>query len=119
MTLFEKIIRRSVWGQEEVMHVQSEMIEEGHRVSSSGKASTAEAALQEGSIYRFGYLRRLEKFPESVKTFIKQVPWTLAKTYTHTWPHEYIVEEHVDQELFEKMAHHIDAYGYKEYFYTK
>lgn len=33
----------------------------GYRLSSSGKACTAEAALQEGLIYRFGQLRRLKK----------------------------------------------------------
>ncbi len=33
MTLFEKKVRRSVRGREEVMHVQSEMASEGHRVS--------------------------------------------------------------------------------------
>ena len=33
----------------------------GYRLSKSGKATTAEAALQEGVIYRFGKLKRLEK----------------------------------------------------------
>jgi len=33
----------------------------GYRLSSSGKASTAEAALQEGLIYRFGRLKQLQK----------------------------------------------------------
>ena len=33
----------------------------GYRLSSSGRASTAEAALQEGLIYRFGRLKQLQK----------------------------------------------------------
>jgi putative transposase len=33
----------------------------GFRLSSSGKARTAEAALQEGLVYRFGHLGRLEE----------------------------------------------------------
>ena len=33
----------------------------GYRLSKSGKATTAEAALQEGLIYRFGQLKRLQK----------------------------------------------------------
>jgi putative transposase len=33
----------------------------GFRLFSSGKSQTAEAALQEGLVYRFGYLRQLNK----------------------------------------------------------
>jgi putative transposase len=33
----------------------------GYRLSLSGKAKTAEAALQEGLVYRFGYLKQLNK----------------------------------------------------------
>lgn len=35
------------------------------------------------------------------------------------YPHEYIVEEKVDRELYAKLADHIDANGYTEYFYKK
>lgn len=42
-----------------------------------------------------------------------------CKTYAETWPHEYIVQERVDADLVAQLAHHIDSYGYTEYFYQK
>ena len=43
--------------------------------------------------------------------------WKFAKTYADTWPHEYIVQEEVDNELFLSLARHIDARGYEAHFY--
>jgi len=55
---------------------------------------------------------------DKVKEFIKNQDWVFAKTYAETWPHEYIVQEQVDSELFLKLADHIDKFGYEDYFYT-
>ncbi len=57
--------------------------------------------------------------PEEIKSFIEDNIWVFAKTYADTWPHEYVVQEKVDNFLFLKLAHHIDTYGHKEYFYKK
>ena len=58
------------------------------------------------------------EFPTDVKIFIEECVWTFAKTYASTWPHEYIVQEQVDNGLFIKLAKHIDSYGHKKYFYS-
>ena len=58
-------------------------------------------------------------FSEEIQSFIKNESWTFAKTYALTWPHEYIVQEKVDDDLFLKLAEHIDIFGYEEYFYRK
>ncbi len=58
-------------------------------------------------------------FSDNIKYFIKNTPWIFAKTYAKTWPHEYIVQEKVDNDLFLKLAHHIDTFSYEEYFYKK
>lgn len=54
---------------------------------------------------------------EKLKNFIKEQDWVFAKTYAETWPHEYIVQEKVDNEIFLELANHIDKYGYEDYFY--
>jgi len=54
---------------------------------------------------------------EKLKNFIKEQDWIFAKTYAETWPHEYIVQARVDNELFLKLANHIDQFGYEDYFY--
>jgi hypothetical protein len=38
----------------------------------------------------------IAQLPENIKQFIERTPWTFAKTYAKTWPHEYIVQEKVD-----------------------
>ena len=58
-------------------------------------------------------------FPQNLKDFINQQNWIFAKTYAKTWPHEYIVEENVDKELFLEFAKYIDTFGHKEKFYTQ
>ena len=58
-------------------------------------------------------------FSSELKVFIDGSVWTYAKTYAKTWPHEYIVQEKVDNDLFLKLSEHIDTYGREEYFYTK
>ena len=54
---------------------------------------------------------------EKLKNFIKEQDWIFAKTYAKTWPHEYIVQERVDNKLFLELANHIDQFGYEDYFY--
>jgi len=44
--------------------------------------------------------------------------WTYAKTMPE-WPHEYIIRDNVDEELFEKLVIHIRKNGKKEMFYQK
>lgn len=58
-----------------------------------------------------------KNLPLKLINFIKDSTWIFAKTYTHTWPHEYIVQEKVDNDLFLELANHIDKFGYKDYFY--
>ena len=58
-------------------------------------------------------------FPDEIESFIGNSSWIFAKTYAQTWPHEYIVQEKVDNDLFLKLADHIDTYGREEYFYKK
>ena len=60
------------------------------------------------------YLRQL---PTQLKKFVENSKWIFAKNYAETWPHEYIVREQVDNNLFLALVHHIDIYGYKSLFY--
>ena len=57
-------------------------------------------------------------FPEELRTFVASELWTYAKTMPD-WPHEYIVRERVDQDLFERTVIHIRANGYLGHFYRK
>ena len=52
-----------------------------------------------------------------LKNFIKTQDWTFAKTYADTWPHEYIVQEKVDNKLFLALADHLVKHGYEGHFY--
>ncbi len=58
-------------------------------------------------------------FSDNLKLFIRNTSWVFAKTYAETWPHEYIVQERVDNDLFDKLANYIDRNGILEYFYQK
>jgi len=58
-----------------------------------------------------------KKLPEHLENFIAETPWTFAKTYARTWPHEYIVREKVDAGLFDELAAHIENHGYESHFY--
>jgi len=59
----------------------------------------------------------MSDFPDRLRQFIEQTNWTFAKTYAATWPHEYIVWEKVDRNLFSELAEHIDKFGYPSRFY--
>jgi hypothetical protein len=59
------------------------------------------------------------KLPTNLKAFITEQKWTFAKTYALTWPHEYIVRDSVDEELFIQLVGYIRTYGYEMNFYKK
>jgi len=61
----------------------------------------------------------MKKLNDELKSFISECSWIYAKTYATTWPHEYIVEEKVDNKLFLALSEHIDTFGQLEYFYSK
>jgi hypothetical protein len=56
--------------------------------------------------------------PNALRIFIDSCRWTFAKTMP-VWPHEYIVRERVDEELFVQLVEHIRAHGYEGKFYQK
>jgi len=60
----------------------------------------------------------VEVFPEELRDFINEVKWTYAKTMPK-WPHEYIVRERVDDNLFVQLVEHIRVNGYEGKFYQK
>lgn len=57
-------------------------------------------------------------FSAELFEFINKEKWTFAKTMPK-WPHEYIVRERVDENLFVKLVKHIRANGYQGNFYQK
>jgi len=59
----------------------------------------------------------IKRFPDDIKEFINNTPWTFAKTYAHTWPHHYIVRDRVNEKLFVKAVQHIRRFGYEGWFY--
>jgi hypothetical protein len=56
--------------------------------------------------------------PGALREFIASSKWTFAKTMPE-WPHEYIVRELVDENLFVQLVRHIRANGYEGKFYRK
>jgi len=59
------------------------------------------------------------RLSDELRAFIEDTPWTFAKTYAETWPHEYIVRERVDEGLFVQLVQHIRTHGYQGSFYEK
>jgi len=53
-----------------------------------------------------------------MRNFVRGVKWTFAKTMPE-WPHEYIVRERVDENLFVQLVLHIRAHGYQGKFYLQ
>jgi hypothetical protein len=58
------------------------------------------------------------QLPDQLSKFIDSCRWTFAKTMP-LWPHEYIVRERVDEELFVQLVEHIRTHGYEGRFYKK
>jgi len=56
--------------------------------------------------------------PKELCEFVNNEEWTYAKTMP-IWPHEYLVRERVDENLFVQLVQHIRAHGYEGRFYDK
>lgn len=56
--------------------------------------------------------------PDFLRDFVDAEEWTFAKTMPQ-WPHEYIVRERVNEELFVLLVCHIRDNGYAGKFYSK
>jgi len=56
--------------------------------------------------------------PNVLQEFIDSVQWTFAKTMPE-WPHEYIVRDRVDEDLFLSLVSNIREHGYESSFYRK
>ena len=54
----------------------------------------------------------------NLRAFIDSEKWTYAKTMPQ-WPHEYIVRERVDEQLFEQLVRHIRANGSEGAYYQE
>lgn len=57
--------------------------------------------------------------PQAIRTFIDNTPWTFAKTYASTWPHEYIVAADANRDVLVALARHIFAHGVDGRFYAQ
>jgi hypothetical protein len=56
--------------------------------------------------------------PNVLQGFVDFVQWTFAKAIPE-WPHEYIVRNRVDENLFVMLVQHIRSQGYENKFYEK
>lgn len=56
--------------------------------------------------------------PNALQQFIDSVEWTFAETMPE-WPHEYIVRDRVEDDLFMLFVQHIRSQGYEKKFYDK
>ena len=58
-------------------------------------------------------------FPDDVRKFIDATPWTFAKTYATTWPHEYVVQNTENAAMILALARHIFEDGTDGRFYSQ
>ena len=56
-------------------------------------------------------------FPDELRRFVADTPWTFAKTYAATWPHEYVVRTAENAALILALAKHILDHGQPGRFY--
>lgn len=56
--------------------------------------------------------------PDHLRAFVDRERWTFAKTMPK-WPHEYLVRDRVDEQLFLDLVCHIRANGRSGRFYEK
>ena len=63
--------------------------------------------------------KQAKSFTADLRQFVNSEEWTFAKTYADTWPHEYLVRDNVDEQLFARLVEHIRANGYLGHFYTR
>ena len=57
--------------------------------------------------------------PDDVRSFIESTPWTFAKTYAATWPHEYVVRNAGNAAMILALAAHILEHGVDGRFYSQ
>jgi hypothetical protein len=58
-------------------------------------------------------------FPEEVRAFVESAPWTFAKSYAKTWPHEYVVRNDANATMLLALARHIFNHGIEGRFYSQ
>ena len=58
------------------------------------------------------------RLPTELREFVDSETWTFAKTMPE-WPHEYLVRDRVDEQLFEALVRHIFEYGGVGRFYLR
>jgi hypothetical protein len=58
-------------------------------------------------------------FQKDVRAFVDAANWVFARTYAHTWPHEYIVRTPKNAALLLALARHIFAHGADGRFYSQ
>ena len=57
--------------------------------------------------------------PDDVRGFVDETPWTFAKTYAATWPHEYVVQNIKNARMILALARHIFEHGVDGRFYSQ
>jgi len=57
--------------------------------------------------------------PSDLREFVDSAPWTFAKTYAATWPHEYVVRTPENAEWILGLAGHIAEHGVAGRFYSE
>ena len=57
-------------------------------------------------------------FSPRLRAFVDRERWTFAKTMPE-WPHEYIVRERVDEQLFVELVRHIRECGREGRFFKR
>ncbi|MEP7117662.1 MAG: hypothetical protein ABI880_08775 [Acidobacteriota bacterium] len=58
-------------------------------------------------------------FPDDLRAFVVSTPWTFAKTYAATWPHEYVVRTPDNAAMLVALARHIFEHGIDGRFYSR
>ena len=57
--------------------------------------------------------------PDAIRAFVESTPWTFAKTYAASWPHEYVVRTPDNAPMILALAKHIFAHGTDGRFYSQ
>lgn len=57
--------------------------------------------------------------PATLRTFVGTTPWTFARTYAATWPHEYVVRNAENAAMIFALARHIFEHGVEGRFYSQ
>ena len=58
-------------------------------------------------------------FPDALRNFVDSTPWTFARTYAATWPHEYAVQNTENAAMILALARHIFEHGTDGRFYSQ